>query len=217
MTQSTGFPRPSTKTLALTGTGVLALALLTGCSVADEGASESSNGTSATAETSATTAETSSPTGSDDTSSTASAAPSGEGTASGEDPAFAAIDALLTEHTDAVIVQIDRDDDDTVYEIEAVTGDLVVDFNVLTDGTVSEDDDEDDDDDDIRRAQEATVTAEDAARAALEGRDGQSIDSMELDENDGTLRWEVDLDRENGDDGDELRVDAMTGEVTQDD
>lgn len=129
---------------------------------------------------------------------------------------FAAIEALLAEHSDAVIVQIDLDDDDTVYEIEAVIGDRVVDFDVRADGSVTEDDD-DQDDDDIRRAGEAQVSAEDAARAALEGRDGQGIDDMELDEDDGTLRWEVDLDREDGSDGDELRVDAATGEVTQDD
>lgn len=95
-------------------------------------------------------------------------------------------------------------------------GDRVVDFDVRADGSVTEDDD-DQDDDDIRRAGEAQVSAEDAARAALEGRDGQGIDDMELDEDDGTLRWEVDLDREDGSDGDELRVDAATGEVTQDD
>ena len=114
-------------------------------------------------------------------------------------------------------MQIDQDDNDTTFEIEAVIGDRVVDFDVSTDGSVREDDDDDDDDDDIRRAGEAQVTAEEAARAALEGREGQSIDEMDLDEDNGTLRWDVNLDREGGDDGDELRVDAATGEVTQDD
>ncbi|NUL47842.1 peptidase [Cellulosimicrobium funkei] len=218
MTQNTGIPRKYTKTLALSGTGVLALALLTGCSVADEGAPESDNGTAATAETSPTTAETSSPAATDDSGTpTASNSSTGEATTTGEDPVFAAIDALLAEHGDAVIVQIDQDDNDTTFEIEAVIGDRVVDFDVSTDGSVREDDDDDDDDDDIRRAGEAQVTAEEAARAALEGREGQSIDEMDLDEDNGTLRWDVNLDREGGDDGDELRVDAATGEVTQDD
>ncbi|MGM7669297.1 PepSY domain-containing protein [Microbacterium sp. A93] len=218
MTQHTGTQRTYTKPLMMTGGGILALALLTGCSVADPGSSDSETSTAATAESSPATAETS-PSSSDEAgtppASGSSASSNAEGTATGEDPVFAAIDALLAEHADAVIVQIDLDDDDSVYEIEAVIGDRVVDFDVRADGSVREDDD-DRDDDDIRRAQEATVTAEDAARAALEGRDGQSIDDMELDEDNGTLRWEIDLDRQGGDDGDELYVDAATGEVTQD-
>lgn len=222
MTQHTGTQRTTSHPLLMTGGGILALALLTGCSVSDPESSGSDGDTAATAESSATAAA-SSPAPSDDagasaTTSESASADFGSATpSSGDDPVFAAIDALLAEHSDAVVVQIDQDDDDTVYEIEAVLGDRVVDFDVRDDGTVREDDDDDDDDDDIRRAQEATITAEDAARAALEGRDGQSIDEMELDEDNGTLRWEVSLDRENGDDGDELRVDATTAEVTQDD
>ncbi|MEO9249114.1 PepSY domain-containing protein [Citricoccus nitrophenolicus] len=219
MTQHTGIPSKYTKTLALSGTGVLALALLTGCSVADDGTPEADSGTSATAETSPTTAETSSPSATDDSgtpsaSTTSPNTSTGAATTTGEDPIFAALDALLAEHSDAVIVQVDREDDDTFFDLEAVIGDRVVDFDVSTDGSVRENDD-DDDGDDVRRAGEAQVTAEEAARAALEGRDGQSIDSMELDKDNGTLRWEVDLDRDGGDDGDELSVDAATGEVTQ--
>lgn len=215
MTQHTGTQSTYTQSLMMTGGGILALALLTGCSVADPGASESETSTAATAESSPANAETASP--STDASGTPVASPTGEATTTGDDPVFAAIDALLAEHSDAIIVQIDQDDDDTVYEIEAVLGDRVVDFDVLTDGSVREDDDDDDDDEDIRRANNAQVTAEEAARAALEGRDGQTIDDMELEEDDGTLRWEIDLDREGGEDGDDLRVDAATGEVTQDD
>lgn len=219
MTKNTSIQSTFTKTLALSGTSVLALALLTGCSV-EEGTPGTEDTTAATTESSPATAETSPTTDSTASDSAASGTADTPGTPTaagdGEDPVFAAIDALLAEHSDAVIVQIDLDDDDTVYEIEAVIGDRVVDFDVRADGSVTEDDD-DQDDDDIRRAGEAQVSAEDAARAALEGRDGQGIDDMELDEDDGTLRWEVDLDREDGSDGDELRVDAATGEVTQDD
>lgn len=222
MTHHTGTLSTVTHPLLMTGGGILALALLTGCSVSDPESSGSDGSTAATAESSASVAE-SSPASSGGASASSaasessSAASSSAASTSSDDPVFSAIDALLAEHSDAVIVQIDRDDDDTVSEIEAVLGDRVMDFEVRDDGTVREDDDEDDDDDDVRRAQEATVTAEDAARAALEGRDGQSIDGMELDEDNGTLRWEVSLDREGGDDGDELHVDAASGTVTQDD
>lgn len=228
MTENTGTQNKYTKTLMMTGTGILALALLTGCSVADPGTSDASDDTAATA--SSDTAETTPATGDDNAddhaddqgSSTSSSSPTGSGEAtnaatSGDDPVFAAIDALLAEHSDALIVEIDQDDDDTVYEIEAVVGDRVVDFDVLTDGTVREDDNDDDDDDDIRRAREADITAEEAARAALEGRDGSTIDSLSLDDDDDTLHWEVDLDNEQGNDADDLHVDAMTGEVTEDD
>ena len=215
MTQYTGSQSTFPKSLLLTGGGMLAVALLAGCSTADAPAPSSDADASATAastpaESFPATTETGSPAASEDTSSAAA-------TASGEDPVFAAIDALLAEHGDAVIVEVDLDDDDQTYEIEAVIDDRVVDFDVSTDGSVREDDDDDDDEDDIRRAGEAEVTAADAARAALEGRDGQTIDDMELDEEDGTLRWDIDLDREGGEDGDEVYVDATTGEVVQDD
>lgn len=213
-----------TQTLAWTGTGVLALALLTGCSVAEP---DNSDDTATTA-TSGAAAETSDATSdstdgaTDDQSASAtdtSTPTSGETTAAvaGDDPVFAAIDAFLAEQEGALIVEIDLDDNDTRYDIEAVVGDQILDFDVTLDGEVREDtdDDDDDDQDDIRRAQEADLTAEEAARAALEGRDGASIDSLSLDDDDNILRWEVELDNAQGDDND-LHVDAMTGVVTTD-
>ena len=219
-----------TQTLAWTGTGtgVLALALLTGCSVAEP---DNSDDTATTA-TSGAAAETSSATGDStdgatgDQSASASASAtdaststSGETTAAvaGDDPVFAAIDAFLAEQEGALIVEIDLDDNDTRYDIEAVVGDQILDFDVTLDGEVREDtdDDDDDDQDDIRRAQEADITAEEAARAALEGRDGSTIDSLSLDDDDNALHWEVELDNAQGED-DDLHVDAMTGAVTSD-
>lgn len=211
MTENKGTQTTYTKPLAMTGTGMLALALLTGCTTAEPEA----NGTPAdNGPATATTApaETSPATGGDADDQGTSSAPA----ASGDDPVFAAIDALHAEHTDAIIVAIDQDDDDTRYEVEAVVGDRILDVDVMADGTVREDDDEDDDDDDLRKAREATVTAAQAAEAALEGRDGQTIDEMELDEEDDTLVWKVELDDDQGRDGDELRIDAKSGEVRTD-
>lgn len=196
------------KSLAMTGTGVLALALLTGCTTAEP------EGDATPAETTASEATSDAGTGTPTADGTSS--PAGTATASGDDPVFAAIDAIHAQHPDAFVVQVDRDDDDSTYEIEAHLEGEILDFTVTADGSVREDDDRDRDDDDVRQAREATVTAEQAAEAALEGRDGQAIDEMELDEENGTLVWKVDLDRENGDSGDELLVDAKSGEVTQD-
>lgn len=212
-----------TQTLAWTGTGVLALALLTGCSVAEP---DNTDDTATTA-TSAAAAETSEATGDSTDGATgdqsasatdASTSASGETTAAvaGDDPVFATIDAFLAEQEGALIVEIDLDDNDSRYDIEAVVGDQILDFDVTLDGEVREDtDDDDDDQDDIRRAQEADITAEEAARAALEGRDGSTIDSLSLDDDDNTLHWEVELDNAQGGD-DDLHVDAMTGAVTTD-
>lgn len=214
--------RTSHRRLALTGSGVLALALLTGCTTAEPEAEDTPAGdgaapaTTAPAEASPTAGDqgTGTPTGTatpggDDQS------PTGTAAAGGDDPVFAAIDALYAEHPGVFIVQVDRDDD-TAYEIEAHEAGAIREFNVTAEGSVREDDDPDDDDDHVRRARDATVTAEEAAEAALEGRDGQTVDEMELDEEDGTLVWKVELDHQDGEDGDELHVDAATGEVTED-
>ena len=54
-----------------------------------------------------------------------------------------------------------------------------------------------------------------AITAAIEGRDGQTVDDVDLDEEDGTLAWKVELDRENGEDGAEVKIDAKTGDVIE--
>jgi uncharacterized membrane protein YkoI len=220
MTDTKGTQTTCTTPLAMTGTGILALALLTGCTTAEPEAENTPAGNGAT--TAATAPAQTSPATGDATGGegTGTATPSddqsvtGTAPATGEDPVYAAIDAVYAEHPEVFIVQVDRDDD-TAYEVEAHEAGTVREFNVTADGTVREDDSKDADDDHSRRARDATVTVEDAARAALEGRAGQTIDEMELDDENDTLVWKVELDRENGDDGDELRVDASAGTVTE--
>jgi hypothetical protein len=227
MTQTTGTHRTSTMPLTLTGTGLLALALLTGCSTADDPASNPAAATVAPASTGSPSASgTATSSGDDDADddgsgsprSTASAAVAGP--AAGADPVFAAIDAVLAAYEGAVIVKIDQDDNDTRYEVEAVVGERVLDLDVAPDGTVTKDGQDTDDNGDLRKAQGAAVTAEEAARTALEGRDGSTVDSLGLDDdgntNDATLHWEVELDNAQGEDDTKLRVDASTGEVRQD-
>lgn len=110
----------------------------------------------------------------------------------GDDPVFAALDAVLATHQGAIVVDVDRDDAET-YDVDVVRGGEVVELEVGPDGTVREEEREGDDDD-VREAQAATVTAADAIRRALEQHPGGVLDEIELDEDDGALHWEVDLD-----------------------
>lgn len=110
----------------------------------------------------------------------------------GDDPVFAAIDAVLAERPGAVVVGIDRDDRES-YDVDVVQDGQVVELEVGPDGAVREDEREGDDDD-VRDAQAATVTAVDAIRQALEQHPDGVLDEIDLDEDDGTLRWEIELD-----------------------
>lgn len=110
----------------------------------------------------------------------------------GDDPVFAAIDAVLAERPGAVVVGIDRDDRES-YDVDVVQDGQVVELEVGPDGAVREDEREGDDDD-VRDAQAATVTAVDAIRQALDQHPDGVLDEIDLDEDDGTLRWEIELD-----------------------
>lgn len=118
----------------------------------------------------------------------------------GDDPVFAAIEAVLAAHPGGIITDIDREDDRPAYDIDVVTGDIVLELEVDEDGTIREDDRDDDDDDDIAEARAATVTAAEAIRSALDMHEGGVLDEAELDEDDGALTWEIELDDANGND-----------------
>ncbi|MDI3331086.1 MAG: PepSY domain-containing protein [Micrococcus sp.] len=227
--------RSKSRLLLLTGTGLLTMAVLTGCANNNDGAGTPTTEAPTTTEapmasTPAATEDTTSPTTSDtatsggttspSTSDTATAggtgSPSTSGTAaSGEtDAVFSAIDAVLSQHSGGVITTVDREDDRDEYEIDVVSGQEVIETKVLEDGTVQEEG-RDNDEDAIRDAQQAEVSAEDAIRTALEGRQGQLLNEAELDEEGGSLHWKIELDRAGGGKGDHLSIDAMTGELTQ--
>ncbi|MGD7003611.1 PepSY domain-containing protein [Corynebacterium halotolerans] len=125
----------------------------------------------------------------------------------GDDPVFAAIDAVLAEHADGIIVDIDREDDREIYDIDVVVGNEVIELEVDGDGTIREDDREGDDDD-VREAQDATVTAADAIRDALNQHPEGVLDEAQLDEDDGRLNWEIDLDDADRNDLAELSLPA---------
>lgn len=109
-----------------------------------------------------------------------------------EDPVFAAIDAALDAYPGASVVDVDRDDGET-FDIDLVVGDEQVELEISADGAVREDEREGDDDD-VREAHAVTVSAADAIRQALDQHPGGVLDELELDEDDGALRWEIDLD-----------------------
>lgn len=210
MTKNTATQSLTAKPLLFTGTGVLALALLTGCSTAADDpattpAPEQAT-TSAPAEAESTTPAT-------DESGTP--ADEQQPNAGGNDPVFDAIAVVTAEHGDGFIVSIDRDDRDEHYEIDVVVGEQVLDLKVGLDGTITED--EQDSDDDIQKAQQATVDAETALKRAFESRaEGLTVDDVELDEDDDRLVWEIDFDDADGKDSDEVVIDAQDGSVVRD-
>lgn len=211
---------------ALTGTGLLAALALAACGTADD--DTAANPQESAVQQSPTQTATTAPAGDDnddrdDASGSASASASGSASPAaasgsverqGDDPAYAAIDAILALHGDGVIVEMDLDDDDAKWEVDVVVGDDVKEYDVTTDGQVSEGV-RPQIDDDVRRAGEAQVTAETAISTALQGRTDQTVDEVDLDEEDGTLVWKVELDRENGEDGAEVKIDAKTGDVIE--
>lgn len=211
---------------ALTGTGLLAALALAACGTADDDTAANTQETAV--QQSPTQAATTAPAGDDnddrdDASGSASASASGSASPAaaagsverqGDDPAYAAIDAILGLHGDGVIVEMDLGDDDAKWEVDVVVGDDVKEYDVTTGGQVSEGV-RPQIDDDVRRAGEAQVTAETAISTALQGRTDQTVDEVDLDEEDGTLAWKVELDRENGDDGAEVKIDAKTGDVIE--
>lgn len=219
----------TTKPLMMTGSGLAALALLTGCATGDDGGAEQPPAPEGAEQAPAPEGAATSPPAAEPTdpateggTATDTASPTSTDTASptdatagpvGDDAVFPAIEAVLAEYSDGIITDIDREDDRDEYEIDVVVGNEVIEVDVLEDGTVREDDRDDDDDDDIQEAQDAQVTAEEAIGTALEGREGQILDEAELNEDDGQLRWEIELDRAEGGDGDEIDIDAMTGEI----
>ncbi|MDT1991313.1 PepSY domain-containing protein [Micrococcus luteus] len=212
-----------TRKTALTGTGALVALALAACgTTADNGddgsasprvdASSSVANTPATDDTSGSASSSASTESSASASSTAAAAGSGSATGPADDPAYAVIDAVLEKYADGIVVAVDADDDDTTWEVDVVVGEEVKELDVTADGDITETDRESDPED-VQKAKEAEVTAQQALDTAREGRDGVTLDEMDLDDDNGTLQWEVGFDREDGSDGPEVEIDATSGEV----
>lgn len=129
--------------------------------------------------------------------------------------ARAAIDTAEAENG-GTAHQIDFDDNNH-WEIDVIGSDREWEYHVSADGSTIEKTEEDDlDDDDRREIQEAEVSLIEALEIALDHTAG-TIDDAELDEDDGSLRWEVEIHVDGSDDSRELSVDAKSGDVSEDD
>lgn len=216
------------KTLSLSAGALLALTAVTGCGTQAENAAEdAASGAQSAAQDAASGAQSAA-------SGAASAATSAAGAASSEmtdddessaasgavaDPdAQAAVDAVLAQHAGGTVTALDRDDDeDERWEVDVVVDDQVKELTVAADGTVTESETDDADDEDVAQAKDATVDVTAAIEAALEGRDGQVVDEVELDDDGDRLAWDISLDKADRQDADEVLVDAKTGEVVSTD
>lgn len=104
-------------------------------------------------------------------------------------------------------------DDNAHWEIDVV-GDREWEYQVSADGSSIEQTDEDDaDSDDQREIEQAEVTLLEALEIALEDTPG-TVDDAELDEDDGSLHWEVGIYAEGSADSTDIRIDAKSGDIT---
>lgn len=168
--------------------------ILAGCSSTDTGTAESTISSETASAVDATTST---------SSSTATSA------VIDDDPVFDIIDTVLAEHPDGIITDIDREDSSDHYEVDVVVGQEVLELDVTTSGQIHTDDRDNDDDDDIREAHAATVTAAQAIGLALDQYPDGIIDSVELDEDDGQLKWKIDLDDTSGNDLADVEIAAV--------
>ena len=168
--------------------------ILAGCSSTDSGTAESTISSETASAVDATTST---------SSSTATSA------VIDDDPVFNIIDTVLAEHPDGIITDIDREDSSDHYEVDVVVGQEVLELDVTTSGQIHTDDRDNDDDDDIREAHAATVTAAQAIGLALDQYPDGIIDSVELDEDDGQLKWKIDLDDTSGNDLADVEIAAV--------
>lgn len=179
---------------------------LSACAETDDTATTQTDNETETATTTETTATTQETGATETTATTATTEQDGDAQ-TGDDPVFAAIDAALAAYSDGIVVTVDREDDSETYDIDVVQGEQVLELEVGADGTVREDEREGDDDD-VAKAQAATVTAADAIRQALEQHPDGVLDEAELDEDDGVLRWEINLDDADRNDLAEVNISA---------
>lgn len=125
--------------------------------------------------------------------------------------ASAAIDTAEAENG-GTAHHIDWDDNEH-WEIDVV-GDREWEYQVSADGSSVERTDEDDaDSDDQREIEQAEVTLLEALEIALEDTPG-TVDDAELDEDDGSLHWEVGIYADGSADSTDIRIDAKSGDIT---
>lgn len=106
------------------------------------------------------------------------------------------------------------DFDNGRWEIDVIADGSEWEYDISQDGSTVEraDEDRDEDDDDRRELEQAEVSLVEALEIALEDTPG-TIDDIDLDEDDGTLRWDVSIHPEAGGGEQEIEVDAASGDI----
>ena len=128
----------------------------------------------------------------------------GDATASsGDDPVYGVIEAVEAEYADGFIVHVDLDESSD-YEVDVVVDSQLYELNVTEDGSISVDEQETDDEN-VARADQATVTVTEALEQAFEQHAEATFDEIELDDDDGSLHWDIDLD---GPDNSEIELEV---------
>lgn len=188
--------------------GIAALTLLSACSAddsAEQPPADQEGQEQTTAQPDATDQETTDTQTDDATSASpeTDASPS-DAQASGDDPVFDIIGFVEAEYADGFIVDIDREDSGSSFDVDVVVGNEVIELDVTTDGNITVDEQEGDDSK-IEKADRATVTVTEALNQAFEEHADATFDTVDLDDDDGSLRWEVELD---GADGSDIELDV---------
>lgn len=200
-------------TKLLTGVvGVTALVLLSACSADDSTEQPPADQPTQeqTADTEATSEETSAATPADNgtnatsTDDATTSDTTDDAQASGDATVFDIIGFVEAEYEGGVIVDIDREDDGSTYDVDVVLDSELHELDVTTGGDITEDERQTDDDK-IDRADRATVTVTEALNQAFEQHADATLDQIDLDDDDASLKWEIELD---GADGADIELDV---------
>ncbi|HJF15600.1 MAG TPA: hypothetical protein K8V32_12535 [Enteractinococcus helveticum] len=188
----------STRTKLFAGfTGVAALLLFSACSADDSAEQTPADQEAPTQTTQA------AQTPEETTDDTQTADTTEEAQTSGNDAVFDVIDAVEAEYDGGFIVEVDRDDNGSSYDVDVVVDNEVIELDVTAEGNISVDEREGEDDK-VAKAERATVTVTDALNEAFNQHADATLDQIDLDEDDGSLHWEVELD---GADGSDIELD----------
>ena len=107
-------------------------------------------------------------------------------------PITSVLQAVEDAYPGGIVVEVEQEDGGASYEVEVVYEDKLHELDVALDGKISIDE-VDADDKDIQRASQVTVSVTDALRQAMAQHKNAAIDSIELEEKDGSLYWEIEL------------------------
>ena len=210
------------KILTLSSSAVIGALLLTGCGgdTADTAPDAPAETTAVVPENESTAQITDDPSDGEAASpgEDATESPSGEDENGGQAAAVAAVDTVLAQYEGGDVVELDYDRRDDVFEADVIQNDTKheVTLDGAGQGITNEKEDGTADQDDLDELGQASVSIKEAIESAFaetSSQDGTVLfDDASLDEDNGTLNWEVELDIDDNDAT--YYVDANTGSVS---